>query len=83
MTQKANNDSNATIPRRTHLFCLIEATSIAGVCRKDASTPRWRSNRSRASEEIPQTPEKLLRSAQKKKARWLDERLATGLDGGR
>jgi len=53
------------------------------VCRKDASTPHGRSNRSRASEEIPQTPEKLLRSAQKKKARWLDEGLATGLDGGR
>ncbi|MDT4838631.1 hypothetical protein FQZ97_723930 [compost metagenome] len=28
MTHRANNTSNATTPRRTHLFCLIEAASI-------------------------------------------------------
>ncbi|WP_185545887.1 hypothetical protein [Variovorax sp. KBW07] len=38
MTQKARRTSNATIPRRTHLFCLIEATFIAEVCRKQVQT---------------------------------------------
>jgi hypothetical protein len=43
MAHKARRTNKATIPRRIHLFCLSEATSIAGVCRKEKQSQKQES----------------------------------------
>ncbi|MBJ2158052.1 hypothetical protein [Variovorax sp. IB41] len=53
MTQKARRTSTATIPRRTHLFCLSEAKSIAGVCRKHAAKQKQESPATRLNASLP------------------------------